>query len=237
MQSKLFHVAICDDDASIHNLLYKYFDEFSENNNCHFEITSFIHGKDLLHTSSLKEFDLLFLDIELDGINGIAISHLLRSRLETEDLPIVFITAYETYMKEMFDVRPFQHLSKPFSRESFFHTLNDFLKISMRKSKFFTFKNAQEWYRISFSEIIFFESHLRKIAIHTISKDYEFYEKLSILERELSGLGFYRIHQSYIINPVFIISFNAQYVTLKGGVRIPITSKYRESFIRMQLDM
>lgn len=112
-----------------------------------FDIYVYSSGEILLQSVSNVNCDLLFLDIELGGINGIEVSHILRNLEERENLQIVFISSHDKYMREMFNVRPFQYLSKPLSETDLTTTLNTFMKLHRIKSTVFCFKKGKTIYR------------------------------------------------------------------------------------------
>lgn len=228
-------IAICDDDKNIQNMLYNYLEEYEKNKSFEFEIVTFSSGEELLNSRVINQCDLIFLDIEMKNINGIQVSYILRTLKELDDLQIVFVSAYDKYMREMFDAHPFQYLSKPISKEKLFSTLDSFCRMYTKNATIFSFKVGRSLYRIPYGEIIYFESCRRKIMIHATSATYEFYEKMDILEKGIKEGSFYRIHQSYLVNPLFIEQYSSQYIILKNGFKISISSKYKKEFLKMQL--
>jgi len=154
--------------------------------------------------------------------------------MDLNNLQIVFVSAYDKYMRSMFDVRPFQYISKPVVKEKLFNTMDVFCSLFMKKSEYFSFKIGKEVHRVPCQEIIYFESCGRKVRLHTNEKCFEFYEKLNVLEKVLEGACFCRIHQSYMVNPQYIGQYSAQQVVMQNGERIPVSGKYKKSFIKMQ---
>lgn len=227
-------IGICDDEKSIRNLLYNYIEEYGALYKYEFDIHTFMLGEDLLNSKSIYQCDLLFLDVEMGNINGIQTAHFLRELSELENLQIVFVSAHDKYMKSMFDVRPFQYISKPVSKEEFFKTLDSYCKFFIRKCDFFSFKTGRTMHRLPCSDILYFESKGRKIFLYTKQECIEFYDKLNVLERSLENAGFYRIHQSYLVNPYYIVQYSTQHVVMQNGVTIPVSGKYKSRFIEMQ---
>lgn len=228
-------VIICDDDKNIQNQIYNYLEEFEVSNSCRFDIKTFSSGAEMMQSSAIEECELLFLDIEMGALNGIEISHICREQRGWDELQIIFVSAYDKYMKEMFDARPFNYLSKPFTKEKFHDTLEKFLRLHKKCSSIFTFKIGRELYRLPYKEILYFESSKRKILLHTKDGVSGFYGKLDELEAELKENSFFRIHQSYLVNPVHIRTYSAHGITLINGLEIPISSKYKKAFLQMQI--
>lgn len=235
MEYQKVMVVICDDDRNIQNLLYNCLEEYQKGKLFEFQIKTFSSGEELLNYESIEQCDLLFLDIEMKDVNGIQVSHILRELRKLDNLQIIFVSAFDRYMKEMFDVRPFQYLSKPILKEKLFSTLDSFCRLYTKNTTVFSFKIGRIAYRVPYGEIIYFESCRRKIIIHTITDTYEFYEKMDVLEEILKRGSFYRIHQSYLVNPIFIKHYSSQYIILENGLKIAISAKYKKEFLEMQL--
>lgn len=228
-------VIVCDDDENTQNQIYNYLEEFESCNQCRFDIRTFSSGEELMASSAIDECDLLFLDIEMGALNGIEVSHFFREQQGRDELQIIFVSSYDKYMKEMFEVRPFNYLSKPFTKEKFNDTLGKFLRLHKKNSAVFTFKVGRELYRLPYREILYFESSKRQIILHTKDDTMDFYGKLDALEMELNENSFFRIHQSYLVNPTHIKTYSSHCVTLANGVEIPISTKYKKAFLQMQI--
>ena len=228
-------VIVCDDDKNVRNQIYNYLEEFELCNQCRFDIKTFASGEEMMKSSAIEECELLFLDIEMGALNGIEVSHIFREQQGRDELQIIFVSSYDRYMREMFEVRPFNYLSKPFTKEKFNDTLEKFLRLHKKSSAIFTFKIGRELYRLPYKEILYFESSKRKITLHTKDDTMDFYGKLDELETELKENSFFRIHQSYLVNPVHIRTYSSHGVTLINGLEIPISPKYKKAFLQMQI--
>lgn len=228
-------VVICDDDKNIRNQIYNYLEEFEGYNQCKFDIKTFSTGEEMIKSSAMEECELLFLDIEMGVLNGIKLSHMIREQQGRDELQIIFVSAYDQYMRDMFEVRPFNYLSKPFTKKKFDDTLEKFLRLYKKSSSIFTFKIDREIYRFPYREILYFESSKRKIILHTKENTKDFYGKLDELESELKENSFFRIHQSYLVNPMYIRAYSCNRVTLINGLEIPVSQKYKKVFLKMQI--
>ncbi len=226
---------ICDDHKETRNQIYNYLEEFGSNHFCEFDIHTFASSGEMMHSSALEECELLFLDIEMGEPDGIEVSRILRNQQGREEIQIIFISAYDRYMKDMFEARPFYYLSKPFSKDKFFYVVDKFLSLYKKYSGVFSFKTGRETYRLPYKEILYFESVKRKIIIHAKGGSLDFYGKLDELEGDLNKNSFFRIHQSYLVNPMHIKLYSARSVTLVNGLEIPISTKYRKTFLQMQI--
>ena len=229
------NVAICDDDENIIKILYNHLEKYEEKKACSFNVSTYLSGEELLESSFLNECDLLLLDIEMCSINGIELAHIIRENLK-ENLQIIFISSYDKYMKEMFDVHPFNYLTKPISENKFFDALDKYIRYCRKTRTVFTYKVGREIYRIKYKDILYFESTKRIINIYAKEDIYSFYGKLDEVELEVLEKCFYRIHQSYLVNPEYIRTYSPRSVTLENGFTIPISAKYKSNFLQMQVE-
>lgn len=223
-------IAICDDDpgmtAHIENLLNKI---------CHFknidiEISIFFSGEELLSYIHKQHFffDLIYLDIEMKQMNGVDTAKRLR---EFDDkLLLIFISAYDQYCKQLFEVEPFRFLDKPILTEQF----NSFFLAAVKKintsKRMLSFYYQHSFYQLPLNEIIYLESQRRLIIVHSTRGKYQFYNKLNELEKQIENnlCPFFRIHQSFLVNYRFIYKITYQTVELNNHVILPISEGRRE---------
>ncbi len=129
------NIAICDDQETdvleLKRMLKQFFfqlpDDISHNiNTCH-------NGVNLLHLIHSGKIHVVFLDIDMPGINGLEIAKQLRS--ENRQIFIIFVSSYPQYMRDSFEVQPFHFIEKPLYYENVSHVCELLLtKISSIKS-------------------------------------------------------------------------------------------------------
>lgn len=224
-------IAICDDDKNAIEIINKKI-LLQGNNDA---VTTFDNAGEMT-PEKMREFDLIYLDIEMDGIDGMELAKLLRARQEDisvksfGSLPlIVFVTGYKEYMELAFSVHAFDYLVKPVSDEVFHASYSRAKKyidnICMRDAVL-SIKNAGKTYTITMSNIKYVESLNRKNIIHFKNGDkLEYYGSINDLEKELDK-SFFRIHKGYIVNMMYIQKYDRSSVTVGEDENI-MMSKYR----------
>ena len=156
-----------------------------------------------------------------------------------QNVIIIYISNYESYLKELFEVEAFRFISKPINKTIF---ENYFLKSYERLCSFasyFEYKYKRELFKIMIGEIIYFESNGRSISIILADgRNEKFNGKLNDVEKDLknSKIGFLRIHQSYLISYHFIKSITKTHVKLLNDLVLQI-SEDRQKNIRKQYFM
>lgn len=115
-------ILICDDDALIIEQLQKYIKIFFENIGVKCpELICFSDGESLLADKGEK--DILFLDVEMPGMNGIYVGKELKKK--NENIIIFIVTSYSEYLDEAMRFHVFRYLSKPLDKQRFFRNMKD----------------------------------------------------------------------------------------------------------------
>ena len=108
----MLNIAICDDDIQITGKIERLLQDIAKRNFVDTEIEVFWNGKSLADAIAAGErYDVIYLDIEMDKEDGISAAR--RIRTYDKNVRIIYVTSHESYMRESFEVRPFQFLVKP----------------------------------------------------------------------------------------------------------------------------
>lgn len=207
------YIAICDDEKPICALLKKMVSELYPAA----QIYCCQNGQALLQTASGKKTpDILLLDIQLPDMDGMALAKKLRN-IGWESV-IIFITAYADYVFDAFDVGAFHYLVKPISKEKFKEVFNNAIKQykhskKIKEEKAVLIKSGRIHTTVKESDIIYAEVFNRKVVIHTVTENIEYYGKLRDLENEL-GRAFYRPHRAYLVNFKYITKYDSNVIYL-----------------------
>lgn len=218
-------IAVCEDNNIVAAFMEDYIASMDAEN---IEYEIFTSGDDLIHYMEQENvtFNILFMDIEMPGRNGIETSAYVREK--DKNALIIFITDHKEYVYEVFDVLPFRFLIKPVTREALNLVMKKvFEHFNLTKQVFF-FKQNKTQLQVAFDEIIYFEGNLRKVRLVTTGGEYDFYGKISEVVKKLDGNLFLQIHNSYIVNMDQIRKISESVVLLKSGIALPISKKYRE---------
>ena len=218
-------IAVCEDNNIVAAFMEDYIASMDAEN---IEYEIFTSGDDLIDYMEQENvtFNILFMDIEMPGRNGIETSAYVREK--DKNALIIFITDHKEYVYEVFDVLPFRFLIKPVTREALNLVMKKaFEHFNLTKQVFF-FKQNKTQLQVAFDEIIYFEGNLRKVRLVTTGGEYDFYGKISEVVKKLDGNLFLQIHNSYIVNMDQIRKISESVVLLKSGITLPISKKYRE---------
>jgi DNA-binding LytR/AlgR family response regulator len=170
------------------------------------------------------EVDVLFLDINMPKLSGLS----FYKSLDTKPL-VVFTTAYSEHAVEGFEVDAIDYLLKPFSFERFLKAVHKVRqKLSSQTTEdFIMLKADKKTYKVSFEEILYFESIGDYVKAHLQDKTLIIADTLRKLEEVLPERQFMRVHKSYLIATTHIEYLEGNQIKLKE-TKIPIGQSYRD---------
>lgn len=163
-------ILICDDDTLIIEQLQKYIESYFESNHLKCpELVSFTSGESLLAEKSEK--DIVFLDIEMPGMNGIYVGNELKKT--NKNVIIFVVTSYSEYLDEAMRFHVFRYLSKPLDKQRFFRNMKDALAYYNSITTKIPVETKQGVYSFPASQIITIEAQGRKVIVHTTRQDFD----------------------------------------------------------------
>lgn len=213
-------VAVCDDDIRFTGEFERMVCHMSKNQNLSVDIDVFFNGIELVD-KILEEkikYDLIFLDIEMKSMDGITVARKIREA--DEIVLIIYVTSHTSYAIEAYEVQPFQFLVKPLERKSFQRYFVKAYKKIISGDSYFRYKYGKDTYKILVKDILYFQSKRRVVFIHRIDGSVvKYYEKLNELETKfkVSKIDFWRIHQSYMVNTMYVVRKSYDQIELING--------------------
>lgn len=232
----MIRTAICDDEADIR----AYLAALIKAQSCSCEIVEYASAAECL--GDCREVDLLFLDIGLDssggGLDGMALARKLRERMTGTQPVIIFITGYERYVFDAFDVGAFHYLIKPLDEKKFAQV---FARAAARikagrtaKVRTLTLQSAGVSRTVPLDSIYYVESSNHKVVLRLKDGEFSCYGKIRDLELELQG-RFFRIHKGYLVNLAYVEGYSRTELTLANGETLLISKYKYQDFVKAYL--
>lgn len=226
----MIDIAICDDDIMLTSTLEKNLILLSEGKSLDINVDIFYDGETLLqHIKNGHIYDIIYLDIEMEHKNGIIAGHELRE-LGSRAL-LIYVTSHESFAKEAFEVDAFRFLTKPIDPQKFELYFFAAVKKLLIKPLYFQYKFNREVYKTELDKILYFQSNKRITYIVSEFGTMQCYEKLNAIENFLKekNILFYRIHQSFLVNPKYVKKYRYDMIELLNGTVFTISEKRRKS--------
>lgn len=209
-------IAIVEDDLEARDTLKAHLARYEAERQEAFQITWFGNAMDFEETR--QEFDLIFMDIQLPGINGMEAAHLLRTY--DEQTPLIFVTNLAQYAVHGYEVGALDFIVKPVTYLSFRMRMDRAMRTIRRSGRRKITISTRDGVRIlPLADVEYVEVDRHDLSYHLAGEDEPLvvYGSLRSFEQEVEGGPFVRISNSCLVNMNHIRSARGQTVTLDGG--------------------
>ncbi len=211
-------IAICDDDKAYVDLITKTVLSYFEEKEIPVECFKFTSAEKMLQDDI--QFDIAFLDIEMDVMNGIQAAKELKFR--NNKVVIFIVTAYQKYLDDAMDLKIFRYIGKPFDSERLYKGLDRAFDIINHRKLEFLDKNGHI-IKLPMEDIVYVEVSMRNTHIHTLTNEYISRENIKYFKNKLNASYFAIPHNSYIVNLNFVEKFSRTDFEISGNHLIPIS--------------
>ena len=223
-------IAICDDEREICEGL----ERLIRKQRAEAEVVLFSSGGQLLE--SRERFQIVLMDIQMEGMSGIETARALRMKDETAVL--IFVTALREYVFDAFDVSDFHYLLKPVSEEKFrrvFEKACDEAERRERESgEQLFFRTKSRSFTIRKRDILYVESRGRKVDIHMPKECVTVYSTMNGMEQQL-GEDFYRCHRGYLVNLAKVAEYETDRILLGSGETVFMAREKYAEFVKVYM--
>lgn len=234
----MLRIAICDDINEIVEELDKTIRRLAASLHINVDIKRYYKGEDLLwDIEENGAFEIILLDIEMSGLNGIETAKKIRKK--DYAVQLLFISQHEGYYYQAFEVQPYAFLKKPIDKKELEDKLTQVIHRLQNNKGSYSFISNNVYYRLFLNEIFYFESRGRIVKLHTKGGEiYSHYERLQKIEEKLeSGSSrFIRIHRSLLVNSEYITKYYYDHLELVNGERLIISEGRRKDIRKSYLD-
>ena len=226
-----YHAAVCEDSPRtlnvIHEQLLKAFHDqyFEIDFDCYTEPETLLEA-----CRSGNTYHILFLDIDMPGINGIELCRRIKS--VNSDVLTIFISGKEKMVFQTFQVRPFRFIRKSHFTLELPALVNDIIhEMKMQEGTSLSIEELYSGniYSLNTNQIIYIEALVKDCRIVLSNQDIQIHYKLKDFEVLLKQYGFLRPHRSFLVNYKYIFSIQKTGLILDNGQRIPLSRNRMET--------
>lgn len=181
--------------------------------------------------------DLVFLDINMPEISGIAFA-----RSINKNIKIIFTTAYREYAVEGFELQAVDYVLKPVAFDRLLKAVNTYFEVyrnteqympsEHQTSDFIFVRSDRRMIKIDFDSIVYIESYSDYVKIHTTEGTTVTRETITAIEAKLPKAQFLRIHRSFIIAIKRIASFTNELISI-ADQELPISRSYKKEVLEV----
>ncbi len=215
-------IAIVDDETIFRVLTRKKLEEVMTKLPFSFEMEEYSTGKKFLEAK--KEFDIVFMDIAMPELSGLETAQQYREMCPKGLL--IFLTAYEEYMKEGYKVNAFRYLGKQDPPEDFFEAVKSAVLLLQTEQKMKLQLLSGGEIFLALEDIVYMEAQARSVMLHTKNKEIlPIRSKISDLTEILEKKGFYLVHRAYLVNMRYARSCVANEVVFSTLETVPISER------------
>jgi len=227
----MIKIAICDDEAAMCRQLEDQVADVLSGWGEGFTAACFPNGHRLL--VSPLDFDVVFLDIRMPGMDGMALAGKLRQK--GFDGVLIFVTALKEYMPDAFEVEAMDYLVKPIERVRLESALKRAIKRLDSKTGKCLFIHTRNWCRsIRLRDIYYCEVIDRKIYVHTRDGIVDYYGKIKDVQKQAAP-GLIRCHRSYLVNPEYLVEYRGGFAALENGEKIPVAASCHQTVMEQMM--
>lgn len=225
----MLSIAVCDDEVIECCNMARKIKDILEEMKIPCIIRQFRSGGELL--KAIESFDIVFLDIIMQGLDGMKTAQIFREK--ASDKILIFVSSSREYVFEAYDVEAFQYLLKPVDDRKLKNVLQKaVLKTENRSQEFIIVSRERQKKKLFLDDIYYFEIQGRIVDAHGTEGIFTYYEQIGELENKLRDKGFFRCHKSYLINLEYVCGYNRQEALLENGEKIVIAKRRYDRFVQ-----
>lgn len=224
----MLRIAIIDDQLSVREKMKTYFARYQESHDCSFQLSLFDNADSFL-TSYRPEYDIVLMDIDMPGINGLAAARRLR-RVDPKVL-LMFVTNLAQYAINGYEVDAIDYILKPVDYKKFEFKITRAIRMTSAKTK------KKIWIRtedgmtsLDPDDVTYVEVQKHNLFYHTVGETYQTRGSMKQALTDFPGPQFFPSHQSYIVNLAFVEEVRNNEAVVAGDA-VMISRAKKKAFI------
>lgn len=220
-------IAICDDDISLNKKLYRFIEDTYKDIDMGIDL--YHSGEQFLNKvlSKKPEYDLLLLDIEMDGMDGMSVAAKLKE--QAVNTHIVFITSHDEFALSGYEVSAFRFLVKPIQAPKLLEAI-EAVKKERSDQRTLQIQNRDQHILLHVKDIIYLEAQDKQVRFVLQDRTVHDRNGIDFYAEQLVSDDFYRIHRSYLVNMNDITFIDKLHVRVSNGDSLPVSRLRKKAF-------
>ena len=228
------NIAVCEDTMADRTLLCEYINAYFKERSCAIEIDDFESGKEFLEFFSLKEYQIVCLDIYMPAMTGIEVAREIR-KIDS-NVGIIFITTSKDHALDSYGVDAMQYLVKPLNYDDLKMVLDKCRDRFAESMRYISVLSNRVPVNVLLRDIIYVEVHTNACILHTMQGPVKTYCTLDEIDNMLGGEPFLRCHRTHIVNMNYITKLSVGDFLLKTGELTPIRKSEKKEITKRYSD-
>ncbi len=213
--------ALCEDEICARRLMEQELGRWAQEQKEQLCLLIYESAEELLFKQEeWEDADGLILDIELKAMNGMELARTIRKR--DAYIPILFVTGYEQYVFEGYEVGAVSYLMKPVKSEKLYPALERMRRQALQKDKVLLTNAGDENTRIYQRDILYIESDGHYCVVHTGTETIPTRRSIGELREALEEKAFFMPHRSYLVHVLHICKITRKNILMDNGEELPI---------------
>jgi DNA-binding LytR/AlgR family response regulator len=220
---QIIEIVLVDDEQLQLDYMQKLIEQAAESLEIKIEISQYLSGEAFLFAlEDHPTWNLAFLDIEMEELNGMQVARILREK--SPQLELVFATAYAEYAIEGYEVQALDYLLKPINQQKITRVLKRYLEEQPEDTAYLIAEVEGQTTRLNLEDILYVEANMGEVLVVLV--DQKLPLKMTLLEfQDLLDERFVATHRSYLVNLQYISRLLKKDVALSNGEKIPLSRR------------
>lgn len=226
-------IAVVDDNLKDGGRIKQYIERYALEQDQKFQVFLYASGLDFLDDMG-RNFDVVFMDIEMPHLDGIETARKMRERDDTTIL--IFITNLAQYAIHGYEVNAIEFMVKPVGYYNFSDKMTKALRFVRRnEEKVMLFKSSDAVTKIPVSQILYLEKEKNYIIFHTERGEFRERGSMAEMEEKLAGAGFSKCIAGCLVNLRHVLKMEKDLVWV-GNTSLPVSRAQRKEFAKEFVD-
>ncbi len=226
----MFRIAICDDEMMICSMIERVILDYQKFYPDEIEVDSYISGEELCSEIEKNNelYDLIFMDVELENLSGIAAAKFIREEVKNYYTKIVFISGMDGYFRDMIDVQPMGFIHKPLEVEKIIEMVALAVDMTNKGDYVFEYKKEHNMHKQQIRDILYFEAENRVVHMITTFGRISFYGTLAEVFKKVEHHHFFFCHKSFLVNNAHIKEIKTKMIRMSNNETLPVGRKNKD---------
>ncbi len=224
----MYNIAVCDGNTADAVSLAAMLRGLCAEMGISVSVESFRTARALYEAFKEKRYQLVFLETEIGGMNGIDLAR--KIRFQREETDVIFVTAKEDYALAAYSVFPLGYILKNVTRKKLYEPLHRALRRHLRLPSIFLQTPIGNEISVRIDDIIYIEVFQTDLTVYCRHAVHNCVGSLGGVLEKLPEGCFYRSHRNFIVNLQYVTEIGRYFFVTEGGERVPVAkNRYTEA--------